>query len=147
MSRQSAREGGQVVSPAHRPPRTHSCYRLSRSQVHSAAERITSMRTPNDSTRNRGFDSILSNKACVCVKSDMCNLQRLALPPCLQLLTLKLYFVYVLFTYLCSVFPQSFTFLSAFNHQLSASNSKPNDHNLFVSHFIKVLPSRNLPTF
>jgi hypothetical protein len=45
ISRQSAHEGGKIVSPTHRPqkkkkkiPGTHFCYRLSRPQGHSAAE-------------------------------------------------------------------------------------------------------------
>ena len=51
ISRQSAHEGGKVVSPTHRPPLppgntpgTHFCYRLSQPQGHSAAGRIMSMK-------------------------------------------------------------------------------------------------------
>jgi hypothetical protein len=51
ISRQSTHEGGKVVSPTHRPtlpqgniPGTHSSYRLSRPQGHSAAGRIMSMK-------------------------------------------------------------------------------------------------------
>jgi hypothetical protein len=53
--RQSAHEGGRVVSPTHRPPLppgnipgTHFCNRLSRPQGHSAAGRIMSMKNSND---------------------------------------------------------------------------------------------------
>jgi hypothetical protein len=49
-SRQSAHEGGKIVSPAHRPslppgniPGIHFCKRLSRPQGHSAAARIMSI--------------------------------------------------------------------------------------------------------
>ena len=48
MSRQSAHEGGKVVSPRHRPPLppgnipgTHFCQRLSQPQGHTAAVRIS----------------------------------------------------------------------------------------------------------
>jgi hypothetical protein len=58
--RQAAHEGGKLVSPTHRPPlppRKYSlycfCYRLSRPQGHSAAERIMSMKNSNDTTGNR----------------------------------------------------------------------------------------------
>ena len=51
ISRQSAHEGGKVVSPTHRPPLppgnipgTHFCSRLSRPEGHSAAGRILSMK-------------------------------------------------------------------------------------------------------
>jgi hypothetical protein len=52
MSRQSAHEGGKVVSPSHRPPLpsgnipgTHFCSRLSQPQGHSAAgRRINTMK-------------------------------------------------------------------------------------------------------
>ena len=47
------------------------------------------------------------------------------------------YFISVLLIYACSIFWQSFTLLSAMNHQLSASNSKLNDHLLFILHSIK----------
>jgi hypothetical protein len=47
ISRHSVHEGGKVVSPTHRPPLppgdipgTHSCYRLSQPQGHSAAGRM-----------------------------------------------------------------------------------------------------------
>ena len=63
ISRQSAHEGGKVVSPKHRPPLplgnipgTHSCYRLSRPQGHSAAGRIMSMKNFNDTIGNRTSD-------------------------------------------------------------------------------------------
>jgi hypothetical protein len=63
VSRQSAHEGGNVVSPTHRPPLppgnipgTHFCLRLSRSQGHSAAGRIMSMKNSNDTIGNRSRD-------------------------------------------------------------------------------------------
>jgi hypothetical protein len=58
--RQSAHEGGKVVSPMHRPPLPlgnipgiHFCWRLSRPQGHSAAGRIMSMKNSNDTITNR----------------------------------------------------------------------------------------------
>jgi hypothetical protein len=56
ISRQSAHEGGKVVSPTHRPPLppgnipgTHFCLRLIRPQGHSAGGRIImSMKNSND---------------------------------------------------------------------------------------------------
>jgi hypothetical protein len=52
--RQSAHEGGKIVSPTHRPPLTpgnipgtHFSYRLSRTQGHSATGRIMSMKKSN----------------------------------------------------------------------------------------------------
>ena len=63
ISRQSAREGGKVVSPTHRPPlplenktATHFCQRLSRTQGHNEAERIMSMKNLSDPTGNRTRD-------------------------------------------------------------------------------------------
>ena len=63
ISRQSAHEGGKVVSPTHRPllppgniPGTHFCYRLSRPQGHSAARRIMSMKNSDDTIGNRTCD-------------------------------------------------------------------------------------------
>jgi hypothetical protein len=65
MSRQSAHEGGRVLSPTHRPPLPpspgdipgiHFCYRLSRPQGHSAAGRIMSMKNSNDTIGNRTRD-------------------------------------------------------------------------------------------
>jgi hypothetical protein len=63
ISRQSAHEGGKVVSPTHRPPLspgnipgTHFCYRLSQPQGHSAAGRIMSMKNSSDTIRNRTRD-------------------------------------------------------------------------------------------
>ena len=60
ISRQSAHEGGKVVSPTHRPPLppgnipgTHFCQRLSQPQCHSAAGRITSTKNSNDTIGNR----------------------------------------------------------------------------------------------
>jgi hypothetical protein len=60
ISRQSAQEGGNFVSPTHWPPllpgnipATHFCYRLSRPQGHSAARRIVSMKNSNDISENR----------------------------------------------------------------------------------------------
>jgi hypothetical protein len=60
MLRQSAHEGGKVVSPTHRPPLapgnipgTHFWYRLSRPQIQSAAGRIMSMKDSNDTIENR----------------------------------------------------------------------------------------------
>jgi len=59
ISRQSAHEGGKVVSPTHRPPLppgnisgTHFCWRLSRPQGHSAAWRIMSMKNSSDTIGN-----------------------------------------------------------------------------------------------
>ena len=63
ISRQSAHEGGKVVSPKHRPPLppgnipgTHFCWRLSRPQGHSATGRVMSMKNSNDINRNRTRD-------------------------------------------------------------------------------------------
>jgi len=63
ISRQSAHEGGKVVSPTHRPPLTpedtagnHFCYRQRRSQWHSVAARIMSMKNSSDSIGNRTHD-------------------------------------------------------------------------------------------
>jgi len=63
ISRQSAHEGGKVVSPMHRPPLppgnipgTHFCYRLSQPQSHSTAGRIMSMKNSNDTIGNRTRD-------------------------------------------------------------------------------------------
>ena len=63
IPRQSAHEGGKVVSPTHRPPLppgsipgTHSCQRLSRPQEHSAAGRIMSMKNSSDNIGNRTHD-------------------------------------------------------------------------------------------
>ena len=61
--RQSAHEGGKVISPTHRPPLpsgnipgTHFCYKLSQPQGHSAARRIIAMKNSNDTTGNRTRD-------------------------------------------------------------------------------------------
>jgi hypothetical protein len=61
--RQSAHEGGKVVSPMHRPPLppgnipgTHVCQRLSWPQGHSAAGRIMSMKNSNDTIGNQSCD-------------------------------------------------------------------------------------------
>jgi len=63
ISRQSAHEGGKVVSPTHRPPLppgnipgTHFCYRPSRPQGHGAAGRIMSLKKSNDTIGNRSRD-------------------------------------------------------------------------------------------
>ena len=63
ISRQSAHEGGKVVSPTHRrplppgnTPGTHFCYRLSWPQGHSAAGRIMSIKNSNDTIGNRTCD-------------------------------------------------------------------------------------------
>ena len=63
ISRQSAHEGGKVVSPKHRPPLppgnipgTHFCWRLSQPQGHSAAGRIMSMKNSSDTIGNRTRD-------------------------------------------------------------------------------------------
>jgi len=60
ISRRSAHEGGKVVSPTHRPPLppgnipgTHSCWRLSQPQCHSAAGRIMSMKNFSDTIGNQ----------------------------------------------------------------------------------------------
>ena len=57
ISRQSAHEGGKVVSPTHRPPLppgnnpgTHFCWRLNQPQGHSAAGRIMSMKKKSSET-------------------------------------------------------------------------------------------------
>ena len=63
ISRQSAHEGGKVVSRTHRPPLipgnspgTHFYWRLSRPQGHSAAGRIMSMKNSSDTIGNRTRD-------------------------------------------------------------------------------------------
>jgi len=63
ISRQSAHEGGKVVSRTHRPslppgniPGTHFCYRLSQPQGHSVAGRIMSMKNSNDTIGNQTCD-------------------------------------------------------------------------------------------
>ena len=63
ISRQSAHEGGQVVSPTHRPPLppgnipgTHFCWRMSQPQGHSAAGRVMSMKNYSDNIGNRTSD-------------------------------------------------------------------------------------------
>jgi hypothetical protein len=60
ISKQSAHEGGKVVSPTHRPslppektPGTHFCQRLSLPQGHSATGRIKSLKNSSDSIGNR----------------------------------------------------------------------------------------------
>ena len=59
MSRQSAHEGGTVVSPTHRPslppgniPGTHFCSRLIQPLGNSAAGRIMSMKNSSDTIGN-----------------------------------------------------------------------------------------------
>jgi hypothetical protein len=61
--RESAHEGGKIVSPTHRTPLppgnipgTHFCKRLSRLHGHSAAGRIMSMKNSNDTIGNRSRD-------------------------------------------------------------------------------------------
>jgi hypothetical protein len=61
--RQSAHEGGKVVSPMHWPrllpgniPGTHFCYRLNRPQGHSVTGRIMSIKKSSDTIRNRTHD-------------------------------------------------------------------------------------------
>jgi len=63
ISRQSAHEGGNVVTPTHRPPLppgnipgNHFCQRLRQPQGHSAAGRIMSMKNSNDTIGNRTRD-------------------------------------------------------------------------------------------
>ena len=63
ISRQSAYEGGKVVSSTHRSPLppgnipgSHFSWRLSQPQGHSAARRIKSMKNSNDTNRNRTRD-------------------------------------------------------------------------------------------
>ena len=63
FQRQSAHEGGKIVSPMNRPPLppenipgTHFYYRLSQPQGHSAAGRIMSMKNSNDTIGNRTRD-------------------------------------------------------------------------------------------
>ena len=60
ISRQSAHDGGKDVSPTHRPPLppenipcTQFCWRLSRTQNHSAARRFFLIKNSNDTTGNR----------------------------------------------------------------------------------------------
>ena len=76
ISRQSAHEGGKVVSPTHRPPLppgiipgTHFCYRLSRPQGHSAAGRIMPMKngTIGNRTRNTPACSAVPPPNCATV--------------------------------------------------------------------------------
>jgi hypothetical protein len=59
IARQSAHEGGKIVSPTHRPPLppenisgTHFCYGLSQPKGHSAAWRVMSMKNSNDTIGN-----------------------------------------------------------------------------------------------
>jgi hypothetical protein len=59
ISRQSAHEGGKVVSPKHQlplppgyTPGTHFCEKLSQPQGHSAVVRIMSMKKSNETIRN-----------------------------------------------------------------------------------------------
>jgi len=63
ISRQSAHDGGKVVSPTCRPrlppghiPDTHFCCWLSRAQGQSAAGRIMSIKISNDTIMNRTRD-------------------------------------------------------------------------------------------
>jgi hypothetical protein len=67
ISRQSAHEGGKVVSPMYRPPLppgnilgTRFCQRLSQTQGHSAARRIMSIKKSIDTIGNRTRD-LMSN--------------------------------------------------------------------------------------
>jgi len=60
ISRQSAHEGGKVVSHMHQPALppgnilgTHFCYRLSQPQGHSVTRRIMSMKNSSDTIGNR----------------------------------------------------------------------------------------------
>ena len=60
ISRQSAHEGGNVVTPTHRPPLppgnipgNHFCQRLRQPQGHSAAGRIMSTKNSSDTIGNR----------------------------------------------------------------------------------------------
>ena len=55
ISRQSAHEGGKVVSPTHRPPLSPRKY-SSRPQSHSAAGNIMSMKKSSDTIGNRTRD-------------------------------------------------------------------------------------------
>jgi hypothetical protein len=64
----TAQDGGKVVSLTHRPPLppgntpgTHSCWRLSRPQGHSATSRIMSLKNSNDTTGNRTRDLLVCN--------------------------------------------------------------------------------------
>ena len=58
ISRQSAHEGGRVVSRTHRPPfpGTHFCSRMSRLQGHIAARRIMSKKNSDNTIGNRTCD-------------------------------------------------------------------------------------------
>jgi hypothetical protein len=64
ISYQSAHEGGKVFRPMHWPPfypsrdipGSHFCWRLSRSQDHSAAGKIMSIKNSNDTIGNRTRD-------------------------------------------------------------------------------------------
>jgi hypothetical protein len=65
ISRQSAHEGGEVVSPTHLPPLltgtipdTHFCWRLSQPQGHNAAGRIMSMKNSSGTIGNRTRDLV-----------------------------------------------------------------------------------------
>ena len=57
VARLSALSTGQLYPPA-KIPDTHFCYRLGRSQGHSAAGRIVSMKNYNDTIRNRNRDHL-----------------------------------------------------------------------------------------
>ena len=63
ISTRSMHEDGNVVSPKHWPalppgniPGTHFCYRLSKTQGHSTAGKIISMKNSNDTIRNQNRD-------------------------------------------------------------------------------------------
>jgi len=59
ISRQSAHEGGKIVSPMHRPPLppgNNFCWRLSRLQGHCAVGRIMSMKNSSETIGNRTRD-------------------------------------------------------------------------------------------
>ena len=62
----TAQDGGKVVSLTHRlplpkgnTPGTHFCYRLSRTQGHSATVRTMSLKNLNDTIRNRTRDLLV----------------------------------------------------------------------------------------
>ena len=70
ISRQSAHEGGKVVSRTHRPPlppenvsRTHFCQRLSQPQDHSAAGRIMSVKNSKENRESNPRPSGLQRSA------------------------------------------------------------------------------------
>jgi hypothetical protein len=89
--RQSAHEGGKVVSHKHQLPLppgnipgTHFRCRLSQPQGHSAAERIMSMKNSNDTIGNRSRDLLV----CSAVPQPLCHrMSQFSCSICLKLCT------------------------------------------------------------